>query len=777
MVHGGNFPVSGAQIYLFAAGQGGYGTSATSLMTSGATGVSCSNPAVSGACYVTTDANGNFALTGDYTCTEGQQVYMVGVGGNPGLSGITATPKATFSANSSTITVTSATGISTGETISGNGVGGTVTAVSGTTITLSQNTTSAGSGVSVTFSVVVNNTSIVQMAALAACPAGGSLSSAVPYVTLNEVTTVAFAYAMSGFATTPYNVSSDANGETALANALANANNIVNVGNGVARAVAAGNSNSILPNAKINSLANILATCVNTQPNASTGLPSSLCSSLFGDATTSTGTAATDEGSAIFNIAHNQAQNVASIFNLGGSTGPFSPTLSAPPTDWTMPVIYTNVISAPSTNVNGTAIIGGPYNIVFDASGNAWIGDRINGVLEVSPQGAVTDFTNTRYNFGMVKGVAVSPQDGSLWISDYGNNQVDVMQPNGTTLTRLKTINQHLTDATTGIGNGPILTAFAPDPAGGNYLAYEATEEETGIVAYDSGTYLATHDAYYGDTSTPTDFANVNFPGWISVDNSGNVWIPSNNTNYLASLTVSYKLGAMKYPATQLAAIQSYTTAADGLGNVWLATNTTTAPSIYYATAGAVSSAITGGGMNEPYKMVIDGNNTVWIANYGGNTVSALNVSAGASKGTWLSGNGFSTSSPGITTTATYSANSTSITVGSSTAIAVGAAVTGSGIPSGTTVSSIDGTAVTLSQATTAAGINAPVTFSSLSCVVIGVDPSGDVWTGNGDQSVTELLGLATPTAAPFYGGNTVITSNGTRNVTTVTKGNLGTKP
>jgi hypothetical protein len=51
------------------------------------------------------------------------------------------------------------------------------------------------------------------------------------------------------------------------------------------------------------------------------------------------------------------------------------------------------------------------------------------------------------------------------------------------------------------------------------------------------------------------------------------------------------------------------------------------------------------------------------------------------------------------------------------------------------------------------------------------------VWAGNADQSVTELLGLATPTVAPFYGGSTVMINNGTRNVTTVTKGNLGTKP
>ena len=245
-VHGGNFPVTGAQIYLFAAGQSGYGTSATSLMTSGASGVSCSNPVVSGACYVTTDGNGNFAVGGDYTCTAGQQVYMVAVAGNPGLTG--SAPKATFSANSNTITVTSATGISIGSTASGSGVSGTVTAVSGTTVTLSNKTTAAGSGVSVTFSVY--NTGAVQMAALGQCPASGSMASQVPYLVINEVTTVAFGYAVGGFATTAYNVSSDVSGETAIATAFGNANNIVTLADGQANAVTPGTRTAPLRRAR-----------------------------------------------------------------------------------------------------------------------------------------------------------------------------------------------------------------------------------------------------------------------------------------------------------------------------------------------------------------------------------------------------------------------------------------------------------------------------------------------------------------------------------------------
>ena len=693
-VHGGNFPVTGAQIYLFAAGQTNYpakGGAATSLITSGASGVSCSSPVVSGACYVTTDGNGNFAVGSDYTCTAGTQVYMVAVAGNPGLTG--STPKATFANNSNTITVTSTTGISVGSTASGTGVSGTVTAVSGTTVTLSNKTTAAGTNVNVTFSVY--NTGAVQMAALGQCPTtGGTMAAQVPYLVINEVTTVAFAYSVGGFATNAYNVSSDPGGEAAIATAFANANTIVNLGNGQANATIAGNANSAAPQEKINALANILATCVNTQPVSSTQA-SSQCTQLYGLALSGT-TKATDEASAIFNIVHNQTQNAVVIWNLGGSTGPFGP-VGGQPTDWTMPITYKNVISTPDTT---SPIKSGPYNMAFDAAGNAWIGDRVNGVVEIGAQGAVTTFSNSKYGFKMVKGVAVSPQDGSIWVSDYGSNDVYVMDSTGT---HLATITQHLAS------NGPVLTGFALNPAGGNYLAYEVTETLTGIVAYDSGTYAADHYAYFGDATA--DFANVNSPGWLAVDNTGSVWFPSTNTSYIGGLATQYKSGATHFTASEPNVGATYQTvaeaegaASDGLGNVW-------APSgagLYSVNAGAVNGAFGGGGMSNPSKTFVDGSNVVWVASSTANTVSALN----ASTGNWVAANGYTTDAPGGT-----------------------------------------------------------------GCSVIGVDPSGNVWSGNADQSVTELLGLGAPKAAPLYAGSTVVTGTGKAQVTTITKGNLGIEP
>jgi len=69
-VYGGQQPVSGATIQLYAAATTGYGAAATSLLTS----------------PVVTDATGSFSITGDYTCPNAtSQLYIVATGGNPGL--------------------------------------------------------------------------------------------------------------------------------------------------------------------------------------------------------------------------------------------------------------------------------------------------------------------------------------------------------------------------------------------------------------------------------------------------------------------------------------------------------------------------------------------------------------------------------------------------------------------------------------------------------------------------------------------------------------------
>jgi lysophospholipase L1-like esterase len=70
-VHGGQQPISGATIQMYAAGTTGDGSAATPLITAS----------------VLTDATGGFNITGDYTCPSASAlVYIVSTGGNPGLA-------------------------------------------------------------------------------------------------------------------------------------------------------------------------------------------------------------------------------------------------------------------------------------------------------------------------------------------------------------------------------------------------------------------------------------------------------------------------------------------------------------------------------------------------------------------------------------------------------------------------------------------------------------------------------------------------------------------
>lgn len=69
-VHGGQQPVSGSTLQLYAVGTTGDGSVATPLLTQ----------------TVTSDANGNFTITGAYTCPSASTlVYVTATDGNPGL--------------------------------------------------------------------------------------------------------------------------------------------------------------------------------------------------------------------------------------------------------------------------------------------------------------------------------------------------------------------------------------------------------------------------------------------------------------------------------------------------------------------------------------------------------------------------------------------------------------------------------------------------------------------------------------------------------------------
>ena len=283
----------------------------------------------------TTDANGNFSITKLYSCPSTTTLtYLVATGGNPGL----------------------------------------------------------GTG---------TNSRIKLMAALGPC---GNLSSGT-FITLNEVTTAAAAYALSQYFTTTYGTGStdgfgSPNTTQALAgitNAFATAATLASTSTGFANTSlttnGAGGTLTITPEAaKLNTIADILAACVNSA--GGTSGDGSSCGTLFADSGV-TGTTPTDTLQAAVqlnlnptsNNANGSTNNITALYGLVSASAPF-PGVATQPSDWTVGIQYTGTASTMFE----------PQNIAIDATGNVWVvnnGSSANGSLnEITPAGVMTVFSN-----------------------------------------------------------------------------------------------------------------------------------------------------------------------------------------------------------------------------------------------------------------------------------------------------------------------------------------------------------------------------------------------
>jgi hypothetical protein len=154
------------------------------------------------------------------------------------------------------------------------------------------------------------NSASVLLADLGACPSSGNFNTSLPIIWVNEVSTIAAAYAMAGFATDATHVSSSGTSlaRTGIANAFANAANLAAIASGTALATTPA-GNGTVPESTIDTLADILGACI-----GSIGPSSKTCSTLLMNAPSSgpSGAVPTDTATAAINIAHNPASNIAS---------------------------------------------------------------------------------------------------------------------------------------------------------------------------------------------------------------------------------------------------------------------------------------------------------------------------------------------------------------------------------------------------------------------------------------------------------------------------------
>jgi len=530
-------------------GQQGVYLSTIQLYQVGNTGNgSAASPMISK--LVQTDAYGSFGITGDYTCPSSTtQVYIVATGGQ---------------------------------------------AIPGT-----------------------NNPALVMMDALGNC---GNLTS-TSFITINEVTTMAAAWALSPFmkasytstGTTPTfmpsyaNVGSSATNSAGIANAFLDSHLLADTGTGKAAIIA---SNLTVEAGKLYAMADVLATCINS--NGTTG-----CSPLFSAATPTGGTAPVDTLSAALDIVKNPGQNPSGVFNVIPSTQPFPTTLAQAPNDWTITLAITG------------GGIAAPTALDIDAKGNVWVAGYYGVLSELTAQGS--PLSGTGFGVGDLNesyGLTIDTSN-NIWVT----NEESSPNAHGS-LSKFLGANSGA-PGTVVAGNGgnnfydtSIPVSLSADTNGNVFVANYANSSATVYNSSDTAIASGLGGAYAA------------FPVAVAADSSHGVWIAN-----LGDSTVTHvdKNGNL---LSNLACCNGANgIATDALGNAWVANYYGNSFSEVSSANGSIPAAtlindasIVGPSYNSyPAGIAVDAGQNIWIANYRGESISKISGALSTTPGTMLS--------------------------------------------------------------------------------------------------------------------------------------------
>jgi streptogramin lyase len=406
-------------------------------------------------------------------------------------------------------------------------------------------------------------------------------------------------YAFAGFISDPLHVGSSGStlALTALSNAGQTLNNLYSQTTGAALATTQA-GNGTVPQPEINTLANILAACVN-----STGPGSTPCTTLFSNAKNGS-TAPTDTATAAVNIAHNPGANISNLYGLQTANSPFQPALTSAPNDFTIAIVYTG---------------GGLYSpegVAIDASGNVWVASSSLGgsINEFSPAGAAISGSAGYTGGGLSApyGILIDTS-GNVWASNLNGNSLSEFNPT----------------------TGAPMNSTGFKGAGLNEPE-EITIDPSGHIwaANFGGNSLSEFNSSDGSPVNATAFTGGGLyaPLGLAVDTGGHVWIANTDGNVLSEFNTS---NGQAVSATGYTGSLSYPfgVAVDGSGNIWVANEGILSSSISeFSSTGTVSSnsPITGGGLNGTVGLAIDGSGNVWTANLLGNTISEFSPAGAA---------------------------------------------------------------------------------------------------------------------------------------------------
>lgn len=384
-------------------------------------------------------------------------------------------------------------------------------------------------------------------------------------VVVNELTTVAAGFGLAQF------VHEDriTGRSPGLENAAAMAANLANARTGrqarVLRSKPNGGQTSTLR--AFNSLANLLAPCARAEHR---------CAELLRLATPPGGREPRGTLQAVANIARNPTQNVGRLFAAARSgPTPYAPALrrSERPDSWTLALRFDG---------DGQTL-DGPGNFAIDAEGNIWVLNNYEYqaspfapacgsdlLLKLTPDGRFAP--GSPYTGGGLSGAGYGitfDPDGDLWVGNYGF-------------------------AGTGCEQQPAHNSVSKFTGGGRALSPDATETSTG-----------------GFTE-----GSISWPQGTVSDRAGNIWVANCGNDSVTQYPNGDPAAARSL--TGLGLEKPFDIAINGEGQAFVTAVGNDSVAMLNPDGTPTSrSPITGGGLNRPMGIAVDSRGNMWVANSG----------------------------------------------------------------------------------------------------------------------------------------------------------------
>src|SRR3989440_683850 len=448
-------------------------------------------------------------------------------------------------------------------------------------------------------------------------------------VVVNERTTVASLYAMTQF-TENGNIAGKAPG---LQNAAGMVRNLVDLATGDISPVLASSPNGGDTSARetFNALANMVAACI--------AAPVAQCPPLFSAATPPGGPAPTTTFQAMVDINHNPWQNVAALMALSlVPPAPYQPARTSAPDAWTLAFRF----------VGDGVSMDGPGNIAIDHEGSLWVTNNYEfkptavqpvcgaeNLLRFTPTGqyvAGSPYTGGGLS-GAGFGIDIDPF-GDVWVSNFGfaappPDCPEPLQPVH------NTVSQFHHDGTPVSPN-----ATARSGAGGGYsqggIAFPQgtiSDDQGNIwIANCQGDSLTQYPG--GDPTRAEEFKNlgVSKPFGVTKNKAGEIFVTGVASDSVAKLGPDGTAAAGS-PISGGGISHPLGIAADSRDNAWVANSgliDIPCPQVNPGSFGGSVTLIangqptkfTGGGLTIPWGIAVDGNDTVWVANFAGKRLS-----------------------------------------------------------------------------------------------------------------------------------------------------------